>query len=483
MKFFKQPRCAVCSAVLLLAVACSGWPAIVSAVGPTAGAAVRSTAGYWKTDLAGEATRLPGDLQGLGSSPVGSVAVHDLGNDGISEIVSGSGFDLEPSVGIFRGDGSQIARFAVYDPGMKQGVNVAAGDVDGDGRVEIITGTRPGAAAHVLIFDGYGRTKAPAGGFFPLGREFRGGTSVAAGDVDGDGTEEIITAAGPGGGPRILVWKKPFFAPADDFLAFDEKMSSGVNVAAGDVDGDGIDEILAVPAGRAEPFVKIFKAAAAGSPFGEFKAAAAPDTGLNIVADDLNGDKLAEIIVAPNGSGPEQVWVYDRLGKLLTSFPTGSTASADGSLVAVGRLNIADARLVLSVPADRGAAGRPTEPRSIAVDVAAQRLRANEYGREVRSFPVSTGTKKYPTPTGSFSVLAKIPKVLYRWSYGPDNPDNYDLGRVPWNLLVMPHIYIHYAPWHNNFGHRMSHGCVNVDKVNAEWIYGWAAVGAPVDIK
>ena len=72
--------------------------------------------------------------------------------------------------------------------------------------------------------------------------------------------------------------------------------------------------------------------------------------------------------------------------------------------------------------------------------------------------------------------------MLYRWSYGPDNPDNFDLGRVSWNLLILPRIYIHYAPWHNNFGHRMSHGCVSVDKVNAEWICDRAAVGEPADI-
>ncbi len=151
-------------------------------------------------------------------------------------------------------------------------------------------------------------------------------------------------------------------------------------------------------------------------------------------------------------------------------------------MVAAGLPKVAAEKSILVVPADRDVGSRPAEPKSISVDITEQRLRAYEYGREVKSFLVSTGEKRFPTPLGSFSVLAKVPEVIYRWSYGPDHPDNYDLGLTPWNLRIMPHIYIHYAPWHNNFGRRVSHGCINVNLANIRWTYDWAEVGVPVDI-
>jgi lipoprotein-anchoring transpeptidase ErfK/SrfK len=203
-----------------------------------------------------------------------------------------------------------------------------------------------------------------------------------------------------------------------------------------------------------------------------------------LTSADFDGDGLAEIVVAPNGpgSGPEQITIFDRAGKVKTTFETSAVAYAGGLLIAAGRLGVTDGELILVVPANQDAAGRPTLPKFIAVNVTDQRLRAYEYGHEVNTFLVSTGTLKYPTPLGGFSILAKVPKVRFAWVYGADNPDNYDLGWTPWSLKIMPHIYIHYAPWHNKFGHRVSHGCVNVNLTNILWIYKWAEVGVPVSI-
>lgn len=456
---------------------------VVSAEESVASGAVLPEAGFWAPNFSGTPPRMPGNLDAFAGPSVGSVVLRDLDRDQVAEIIVGSGFGQGPSVGIFDGDGSLVRRLAVYDPGMRQGVNVAAGDIDGDGLAEIIVGTRQGAVAHVLVLDDQGRMKSIAGGFFPFGREFRGGVSVAVGDVDGDGTDEIITAAGPGGEPRVMIWKKPFSSPTADFLAFDENMTMGVNIAVGDVDGDGRDEILVALTGRAdESIVRIFEAGNLDASVGEFKAGDGLSAGLNLVSGDLDGDGLAEIVVTTNGPGLGQVSVFDRAGKVRTSFLAGEATYEGGVLVAVGRPNTSVGNLILTVPAVGFVSNRPTEPKSITVNITEQRLRAYEYGREVKTFLVSTGLRKSPTPLGNFSVSAKVPTVIYRWSYGPDHPDNYDLGPTPWNLRIVPHIYIHYAPWHNNFGRRASHGCINVDLTNIKWLYGWAEVGVPVDV-
>lgn len=124
-----------------------------------------------------------------------------------------------------------------------------------------------------------------------------------------------------------------------------------------------------------------------------------------------------------------------------------------------------------------------TSSKYIFVSLKEQRLRAYENGRLVKTFLVSTGRGGFPTPPGSYSVLEKDPVVNYMWSYGKDDPNNYDLGNVPYNLMFRPHMYIHYAYWHNSFGRRMSHGCINVSLSNIKWIYRWADVGVPVLVK
>ncbi|MFA6160630.1 MAG: L,D-transpeptidase [Patescibacteria group bacterium] len=120
--------------------------------------------------------------------------------------------------------------------------------------------------------------------------------------------------------------------------------------------------------------------------------------------------------------------------------------------------------------------------KSIKISLKEQRLYAFENGKLINTFLISSGVRAFSTPIGEFSVMEKVPVVDYVWSYGAGNPNNYDLGNVPYNLRIMPHKYIHYAYWHNNFGHVMSHGCVNVNLANIKWIYRWADQGIPVKI-
>ncbi|MBU2566524.1 L,D-transpeptidase [Patescibacteria group bacterium] len=121
-----------------------------------------------------------------------------------------------------------------------------------------------------------------------------------------------------------------------------------------------------------------------------------------------------------------------------------------------------------------------TGGKHITVNLKEQRMRAYENGRLVNTFLISSGKYGFWTQKGLHSVLAKLPVVHYAWTYSKDNPNNYDLGDVPYNLRIYPHTYIHYAYWHNSFGRPMSHGCVNVNLANIKWIYRWADEGVPV---
>jgi len=91
----------------------------------------------------------------------------------------------------------------------------------------------------------------------------------------------------------------------------------------------------------------------------------------------------------------------------------------------------------------------------------------------VNQFLISGGKSGTPTPTGEFHVYSK--DRVTRMS-GP----GYDLPGVEWVSWFTGDYSIHGTYWHNNFGHPMSHGCVNASNGDAEWLYGWDDIGTPV---
>lgn len=112
----------------------------------------------------------------------------------------------------------------------------------------------------------------------------------------------------------------------------------------------------------------------------------------------------------------------------------------------------------------------------IDIDLSEQRLRYfNGEFHEAGSFLISSGLRRMPTPKGSFRVLKKLPVVHYK---GP----GYDYPNAKWNLRFKPMYYIHGAYWHRNFGHPMSHGCINVSYADMEKLYPFADEGTPIVI-
>jgi hypothetical protein len=132
--------------------------------------------------------------------------------------------------------------FLAYGQNFKGGVNVGVGDLDGDGSPDLVTGAGAGGGPHVRVF---GTNQAVKWQFFAYDQKFKGGVYVAVGDVDGDGAQEIVTGPGFGGGPHVRVMNR-YGQVKHQFFAFDSAKRGGVRVSVGDVDGDGKDEILAM---------------------------------------------------------------------------------------------------------------------------------------------------------------------------------------------------------------------------------------------
>ena len=186
------------------------------------------------------------------------VAAGDVNGDGASDIVVGADAGSVPHVRVFDGQNLQeLHSFLAYDAGFRGGVRVAAGDVNGDGKADVITGSGAGAQGHVRVFDGTSNQLLAL--FFAFDPSFQGGIYVAAGDVNGDGRADVVAGAGPGAGPHVRVFNVNGSSTQASFFAFDANFNGGVRVAAGDVTGDGIADIIVGAGPGAGPHIKVFR--------------------------------------------------------------------------------------------------------------------------------------------------------------------------------------------------------------------------------
>ena len=185
------------------------------------------------------------------------VARGDINNDGILEMIVSTGPGGLPEVKIIdSGTGNMIGEIMAYDPSFKCGIFVSIIDVNNDGFSEIVTGAGESGGPHVKIFDS--RTKSEILSFFAFDAEFRGGVSVAAYDVDRDGILDIVTGAGPGGGPHVKVFSGRDMHIIKEFMAYDFNFRGGVFVAIGDFMSDGTLEIITGPGIGGGPHLKVW---------------------------------------------------------------------------------------------------------------------------------------------------------------------------------------------------------------------------------
>lgn len=170
-----------------------------------------------------------------------STALVDFDNNGKYEIITGAGKGGGPQVQIISNEGALLGTFFAYDKKFRGGVNVAGGNIGGDAKPEIVTGPGAGLEPEVRIYSPNGKLYSK---FLAYDKKFKGGVNVAVGDVNGDGRNEIVTGAGAGGGPEIRIFDI-YGKLIKKFMAYDKTIKTGVKVIVEDINNDGIDEILA----------------------------------------------------------------------------------------------------------------------------------------------------------------------------------------------------------------------------------------------
>jgi hypothetical protein len=159
-----------------------------------------------------------------------TVAAADLSGDFRAEIITGSGFGAQPHVKAFRTDGSEVASFFAYDAAFLGGVYVAAANG------VIVTGAGAGAGPHVKLFTGFHpwEQRTELASFFAFDPGFTGGVRVGAGAAGAFGAvvvnPSIRLIPGPGGPPLLRVFELSGLTTRFDAWAFDPAFPGGAFV-------------------------------------------------------------------------------------------------------------------------------------------------------------------------------------------------------------------------------------------------------------
>mgnify|MGYP002780690700 CR=1 FL=1 len=287
----------------------------------------------------------------LGGATAGArVAMADVTGDGVDDLVVGAGPGGPSTVVVIDGrTQAEVARFLAFEPTFTGGVYVAAGDIDGDGKAEVIVSPDQGGGPVVAIYRGSALATGAATElvrYFGITDDsFRGGARPAVGDVNGDGTPDVVVSAGFLGGPRIQVWSGAVLAtgtkPADslaNFFAFEDTLRNGCFVSAGDVNGDGFADLIFGGGPGGGPRVRIAdgKALLAAGGFGTLDNPSVAGLtianffagndqnrgGVRVSATDLDRDGLSEVFTGSGDGEQSTVRRYNGTAVQASSSPS-----------------------------------------------------------------------------------------------------------------------------------------------------------------
>jgi membrane-associated phospholipid phosphatase len=280
-----------------------------------------------------------------------SVACGDVNGDRVPDLIAAALASGGPRVVVLDGvTGAEVRSFFAYDSAFTGGVAVACGDVNDDAVADIITAALAGGGPHVKVFDGASGKELRS--FFAYDAGFTGGLNVAAADVTGDGRADVITGAGAGGAPHIKVFDGTNGREVMSTFAYDVGFRGGVNVSAGDFDADGLADVLTGAGFGGGPHVRCFTAdgtlmdeAMVGNP------ASIGGVKVGCIPGGTNGDQLVATTLGSNA-----VTVYDGIGGAVVStrsFLAGGTNLSTADPTAIDPVSVWNDVALRAIRTDR----------------------------------------------------------------------------------------------------------------------------------
>jgi len=303
-----------------------------------------------------------GNLQAQGAAVTpfagftGSVrtAVGDFNGDGTYDIAvgKGPGKDQEARVLVYDGATGQVVQnFVAFELGFSGGVNLAAGSIQGNGKDSLVVSADRGGGPRLKVYAEANPNYLLADFFGIEDTRFNGGTRVAVGDVNRDGKDDLLVAAGYGGGPRVALFDGRSLTPTTpptrlvgDFLAYESGVQNGVYVSLADTNGDGFADLIFGP-GSGAARVKVVDAKRLIDSGDSNKAMnfllddyfvvdpnAGYNGGIRVLADDFDGDGSNDTVIGSGTNESGRFWLRSKFGTS-TIAPFGSSKMSDGVFV------------------------------------------------------------------------------------------------------------------------------------------------------
>ncbi len=342
-----------------------GLPAAVTAGGPATGVGTLLGVPVGGTALDAASARPVTFFSGFAGTV--RTATADVTGDGVPDLIGVAGPGAAPVLTVRDGatDRVLVQPFNAYEATFTGGLFVSAADLNGDGRADLILTPDQGGGPVVAVFDG-AKLAAGIGAGAEIARfygiqdvNFRGGARTAAGDIDGDGKPDLVVAAGFGGGPRIAVYdgrtvlaavagptasgvSVPARLLANDFFAFEDSLRNGAYVTVGDLDGDGRADLFFGGGPGGGPRVRAVSGkqllalggianldavSPAGFQLANFFAGdPAGRGGVPLAVKDIDGDDKADLVTASGQGQAARVLVFRGSNLLTNGAPTADQA-------------------------------------------------------------------------------------------------------------------------------------------------------------
>ncbi|MDP2586449.1 MAG: S8 family peptidase [Candidatus Komeilibacteria bacterium] len=273
-----------------------------------------------------------------------ALAAAAAASDSAAKLLVAPEYGFAPLVSLYNLNGELRSSFLAYAENFKGGVNLASADIDGDGTKEIITAAGKTGGPHVRVFNNDGTVLKQ---FFAYDAKFNGGVNIAAQNIDAFGQAKIITAPQSNYQPLIRIFNVDGEL-LKEWLAFDAKFTGGVNLALGDINGDNEPEIIAASGPGQAPLVRIFTQQ--GKLVKEFLVGDKNwRGGVKVSAADLYLDSRTEIITIPQAGAKPMVRIYSASGQLELEWSAGETTKDKISITALPRVYAEEAKLLIAL--------------------------------------------------------------------------------------------------------------------------------------
>jgi|GEM_PF-3044856 len=269
-----------------------------------------------------------GQYFGVNSNESLRTAVGDVDGDGVADFAIATGAGALTRFGVLSGDQTRFiippSSPFLGSEDFTGGAFVSVGDLDGDGRSDVVISADVGGGPRVTIY-----SHKPNVGTYRLAdilgigdASFRGGARTAVGDINGDGRPDLAVAAGPGGGPRVALYDGATFFTnrskiVGDFFVFPGAdavtLRNGVYLSIGDVNADAFGDLVVGAGTGGAPRVLALSGrtistngslSASASPLADFLAGSVSDrAGVRVAVKNVDGDGRMDIVT---GSGVGQ---------------------------------------------------------------------------------------------------------------------------------------------------------------------------------